>query len=160
MVTTRLGGTGEAPVPAADPRTPEEFFADCPQGLEIYAAVHALLAALGPVEVRVSRSYVGFRRSRGFAYLWRPGRWLRAPAAEVVLSFTLDHALTAPRIKEVVHPSRRLWIHHVELHHAADLDDDIAGWLAEAHRQAAARPDRRGRGRAYRPAGALSRRSA
>ncbi len=145
MVATTLGGIGDPRLPAADPGTAEEFFADSPEGMEIYSAVHALLTALGPVEVSVSGSHVGFRQNLGFAYLWRPGRWLRRPVAEVVLSFTLDHALTAPRIKEVVHPCRSLWIHHVELHSAADVDEDVAGWLAEARWQATARPGRRRR---------------
>jgi hypothetical protein len=143
MVTTNLGGAGDPPVPAADPGTPEEFFADCPAGMQIYSAVYALLTALGPVGLRVSRSHVGFRRGRSFAYLWRPRRWLRAPAPEVVLSFALDHALAAPRIKEVVHPSRTIWIHHVELPDAAAIDEDVAGWLAEAYRQAAVLGNRR-----------------
>jgi hypothetical protein len=137
MVTTTIEGCGGGPaVPVADPGTPEEFFADRPAGMAVYSAVHELLSRLGPVEVRVSRSHVGFRHGRGFAYLWRPGRWLRRPAAEVVLSFVLDRPLAAARIKEVVNPSRAVWIHHVELHRAVDVDSEIAGWLTEAYWQA------------------------
>ena len=44
--------------------------------------------ALGPVEVRVSRSQVAFRRRRGFAYVWRPGRYVRS-AVPAVLSVVL-----------------------------------------------------------------------
>ncbi len=125
------------------PDTPDGYFADSPKGMAVYAAVRELLDGLGPVEVRVTRSHVGFVRGRGFAYLWRPGRWLRHPAAEVVLSFVLDHPLTAARIKEVVHPTARLWIHHVELHDATDVDAEVTDWLTQAHRQAA--PRQRGR---------------
>lgn len=130
------------------PDTPEGFLADSPDGLAVYSAVREVLAGLGPVEVRVTRSHIGFVRGRGFAYLWRPGRWLRRPGADVVLSFALDHPLSAARIKEVVHPTARAWIHHVEMHDAADVDAETAGWLAEAYRQAP--PRRRGRRRTRR----------
>jgi hypothetical protein len=143
MVTT---GLEDRAFPTADPDTPAAFFAGCPEGIAVYSAVRRLLDELGPVEERVTRSHVAFVRGRGFAYLWRPGRWLRRPDAEVVLSFALDRPLTATRIKEVVHPAAKVWIHHVELHRAGDVDAEVAGWLAEAHRQAIPRkPGRRSR---------------
>ena len=61
----------------------EDFFADHPDGRAVAAAVAAVVADLGTHEVRVSRSQVAFRRRRGFAYLWRPGQYVRSevPAA-------------------------------------------------------------------------------
>jgi hypothetical protein len=38
----------------------------------------------------------------------------------------------SPRWKEVVHPSARHWMHHLELHAVTDLDDEVATWLHEA----------------------------
>lgn len=131
MVTSRLD--------RVVPDTPDSYFADSPVGMAVYSAVRAVLDGLGPVEVRVTRSHIGFVRGRGFAYLWRPGRWLRRPTAEVVLSFALNHPLSAARIKEVVHPTARAWIHHVELHDPADIDAEIAGWLTQAYQQAPSR---------------------
>lgn len=112
----------------------EDFFAGHTASYAAYQRVRGLIEEIGPVEVRTSRSQVSFRRRRGFAYLWMPGRWLAHPAAETVLSIALPAPLTSPRFKEVVHPSPRIWMHHLEIH---DLDDDVdrevAEWLAEAY---------------------------
>ncbi|WP_043497657.1 DUF5655 domain-containing protein [Georgenia sp. SUBG003] len=90
------------------------------------------VAGLGPHEVRVSRSQIAFRRRRGFAFLWRPAQYVRSdfPA---VLSIALPQAETSHRFKEVVHPSGRVWMHHLELDDVAQVDDEVAGWLARAY---------------------------
>jgi len=109
------------------------FFAGHPLGLVVHGAVVAVVDGLGPSEVRVTASQVAFRRRRGFAYLWLPGRWLRAPNADVVLSVALDHRDDSGRWKQVAHPSPRIWMHHLELHDPADLDDQVREWLREAY---------------------------
>jgi hypothetical protein len=64
-----------------------------------------LIETFEDVEVRTSRSQVAFRRRRGFAVLWRPGRYLAHPGAEVVLSILLERRVASPRWKEVVQPA-------------------------------------------------------
>jgi hypothetical protein len=117
--------------------TPEEHFAGHPLALEVLDAVRALLAPYGDVQVRTTKSQVAFRRQRGFAYLWLPGRYLTRPAADVVLSIVLDRRDESPRWKEVAHPSPAHWMHHLEVTDVADLDDEVAGWLREAAERAA-----------------------
>lgn len=112
---------------------PEDFFAGHPASFAAFQRVRGLIEGIGPVEVRTSRSQVAFRRRRGFAYLWMPGRWLAHPAAETVLSIALPAPLASPRFKEVVHPSPRIWMHHLEIHHLDDVDAEVAGWLADAY---------------------------
>jgi Domain of unknown function (DUF5655) len=112
--------------------TPEEFFADCPLGLAVLGRVATVLDAAGGAEIRVSTSQVAFRRQRGFAYLWRPGQYLRKPAAEVVLSVALGRRDASSRWKEVVHPAPATWMHHLEVHDTRDVDDEVAAWLREA----------------------------
>ena len=114
----------------------EAFFAGRPTGLAAYRRVRAVLERLGPVEVRVSKSQVAFRRRRGFAYLWLPGQYLRAPASEVVLSIALGRAEDSLRFKEIVRPSRRHWMHHLDLRDVAEIDDEVVGWLREAYDRA------------------------
>jgi hypothetical protein len=80
----------------------------------------------------VTRSQVAYRRRRAFAWTWLPGRWLSAPAAEVVLSIALARLDGSARWKEVVHPSARWWMHHLEVRSPEELDDEVAAWLAEA----------------------------
>jgi len=116
--------------------SPEEFFAGHPDALHVYDTVRAAAERLGPVEVRVTRSQVALRRRRGFAYLWLPGRWLRNPSAEVVLSLALDHRVPSARFKQVVRPSPRTRVHHLEVRDVADIDDEVSGWLSDAYRGA------------------------
>jgi hypothetical protein len=115
--------------------TPEEHFAGHPVALAVYAAVRGLWDD-GTVEVRTSRSQVAFRRRRGFAYLWLPGRYLRNPGAEVVLSVVLGRRDDSPRWKEVVHPSPAHWMHHLEVHDVEEIDDEVIGRLREAAERA------------------------
>ena len=87
---------------------------------------------MGGAEVRTTKSQVAFRRRRGFAYLWLPGRYLAHPGADVVLSVVLGRHDPSPRWKEVVHPAAAHWMHHLEIHDAAEIDDEVAAWLREA----------------------------
>ena len=90
----------------------------------------------GPFEVRVSKSQVAFWRKRGFAYLWRPGQYLKHPQAEVVLSIALGRLVESARFKEVAHPTPAHWIHHLEIHNLTDLDNEVADWLRVAAAEA------------------------
>jgi hypothetical protein len=112
--------------------TPEEFFAGLPLGLAVHERVRSILVGLGPLEIRTSKSQVAYWRRRGFAYLWRPGQYLAHPAAEIVLSIALGRLDDSPRFKEVAHPARPHWLHHLELHDPGEIDDEVAAWLAEA----------------------------
>lgn len=128
------------------PATPAAFFAGSSLGRGVFERVHGMVDALGGASVEVSRSQVAFRRGRGFAYLWLPGRYLAHPQAEVVLSIALPREVVSTRWKEVVHPSPRVWMHHLELHGVDDLDDEVVAWLREAAEAAEATPRSRRRG--------------
>ena len=115
--------------------TPEEFFAGSPTGLAVYRAVADVVSALGPAEVRVTKSQVAFRRRKGFAYVWRPDQYLRSDVP-AVLSIPLPAEIHSARFKEVAHPAPTVWMHHLELHGPAEVDDEVRGWLAAAYEQA------------------------
>lgn len=119
-------------VTGTTPTTPEEFFDGVPQGLALYREIARMAGDLGDVETRVSKSQIAFRRRTGFAYVWLPGRYVRSDVP-AVLSFALRERLDSPRFKEVVHPSSNVWMHHLELHDAAELDDEVRGWLRLAY---------------------------
>jgi hypothetical protein len=127
-----MAAEGRAAVPARVAADPEAFFAGHPEAFRVFEDVRSVVEAFGTVEVRTTRSQVAFRRRRGFAYLWLPGRWLAHPAAEVVLSVALPRMDGSPRWKEVVHPSRSIWMHHLEVTMPEDLDDEVRRWLREA----------------------------
>jgi hypothetical protein len=115
-----------------DLSSPQEFFAGHPLALEVYERVRSVLTTMGSFEVRVSKSQVAFRRRRGFAYLWLPGQYLSAPSAEVVLSIALGRHHPSRRFKEVAHPARQQWMHHLEVRNVGELDRDVEWWLREA----------------------------
>ncbi len=120
----------------APENTPEECFEGRPFALATFRRAQELLDDVGPYDVRVSRSQVAFRRRRGFAWLWVPGQWLARPGADVVLTIALGRHDPSPRFKEVAHPTRLHWMHHLEVHDLAELDDDVAAWLREAWQRA------------------------
>jgi len=116
-------------------KTPEDYFPAGSVGLETFRRVHAAVMETHPdATVRVSKSQVAFRRRRGFAYLWTPGQYLRRPAAPVVLSIATDKRLESTRFKEVVHPGP--WMHHLEVHDANDVDEEVMEWLHSAAKDA------------------------
>jgi len=115
---------------------PEDLLGGHPVAAATYGVVRAALEASGPVEVRTSRSQVAFRRRRGFAYLWLPGQYLARPAADVVLSIALGRHDPSPRFKEVVHPTAKHWLHHLEINDPREVDDEVVAWLREAAERA------------------------
>jgi Domain of unknown function (DUF5655) len=111
---------------------PEELFAGHPTALATYQRVRAILSEAGPLQVRTTTSQVAFRRRRGFAFLWRPRQYLRGNVAEVVLSIGSDHRIPSDRFKEVVEPAPGRWMHHLEIRHPGEIDDEVATWLRDA----------------------------
>jgi hypothetical protein len=109
----------------------EEFFAGRPAARDLFEAVRAAVDAAGPAEIRVGRSQVAFRRRVGFAYAWIPGRYLRSDVP-LVLTLALGRRDPSPRWKEVVEPRPGRFAHHLELRDAADVDEDVRAWIAEA----------------------------
>lgn len=83
-------------------------------------------------ETPFAKSQVAFRRRRGFAYVWRPGQYVGSDVP-AVLSIALPHEVSSGRFKSVVHPSPTVWMHHLELHDVTEVDDQVRGWLVEAH---------------------------
>lgn len=111
---------------------PEDLLDGHAVATSVYRKLRACLVELGPVEVRATKSQIAFRRERGFAYLWLPGRYLPHPDAEVVLSIALGRHDRSPRFKEVVQPSPRHWMHHLEVQGPEEIDDEVVEWLREA----------------------------
>ena len=117
-------------------RGPQELFAGFPESLAICQAVQQVIAGLGEASMRTTKSQVAFRRRRGFAYAWRPGQYV-ASDVPLVLSIALPTRLDSPRFKEVVHPSPKVWMHHLELDEVSEVDDEVSGWLSQAWERAA-----------------------
>lgn len=110
----------------------EEYFLGHPFARDVFAAVEARIASLGPYSIRATKSQVSFRRTRAFAFIWIPGRYLAAPSADVVLAIALGRHHPSPRFKSVSHPAPNQWMHHLEIHDVSEVDDEVTRWLREA----------------------------
>ena len=114
------------------PLTLDEYFGEREDSRALYEAVVDALSAIGEYEERVTKSQVAFRRRRGFAWVWIPGKYLRGKTAPLVLTVDLRRRDDSPRWKQVVEPRPGLFTHHLELFAKSDLDDEVLGWLREA----------------------------
>lgn len=111
----------------------EAWLSDIAGGRRLYATVRDALLPLGHFDVRVTRSQIAFVHRVGFAWLWRPGLWLRHPATELVLSIALPRHERSHRFKQVVQPTPGRWMHHLPVTAADDVDAEVRTWLAEAY---------------------------
>jgi hypothetical protein len=130
---------GEAPPVtggAGGASTPQEVFSNSPEGLRLCHAVRDAILGAVPATERTTTSQVAFRNRRGFAYVWNPRRYLKTEVP-AVLSIALSRRVESSRFKEVVHPSPGVWMHHLELVTADDVDEEVTAWLTEAFGAAA-----------------------
>lgn len=112
--------------------TPDEFFADQALPKQLFGVVRQAVESLGESSLRVSKSQIAFKRWRGFAWAWVPEQYLKRKAAPLVLSLSLPYRDTSPRWKEIVEPYPGRFMHHLEIYAAADIDEEVMGWLRQA----------------------------
>ena len=115
----------------------EAFFEGYEASRPLFDALWTVVQAIGPAELRVTKSQIAFRRRVAFAWVWIPDRYLRGGHAPLVLSVRLARRDDSPRWKEIVEPTPGWFMHHLELHDVGEIDDEVRGWLAEAWHAAA-----------------------
>jgi len=103
-----------------------------PLARTLFDAVRGAVLSIGPAEIRVTTSQIAFRRQRSFAWTWMPGQYVHGAVAPLVLTVDLGRYDTSPRWKEVVEPTLNHFMHHLELHRTADIDDGVRACLREA----------------------------
>lgn len=112
--------------------TLDEFFEGQSESRRLFGAVLRVINAIGPAQVRVTKSQIAFRRNRAFAWLWRPGKYLRGKCAPLVLTLSFRHRDASPRWKEVVESYPGRFTHHLELYSVDEVDDEVRRWLQQA----------------------------
>jgi hypothetical protein len=117
--------------------TLDEFFSGREESRRIFDTLRAAIDALGPADLRVTKSQVAFRRSRSFAWAWVPDRYLRGGHAPLVLTLSFAQRDNSQRWKQIVEPAPGRFTHHLELHAASEIDDEVRRWLREAWEAAA-----------------------
>ena len=111
--------------------SPEEFFKGYENSRQIFETLLSAIEAFGPLELRVTKSQVAFRREKAFAWVWIPGKYLRGKVAPLVLTLVFSSRNASPRWKEIVEPAAGRFTHHLELYQIEDVDDEVCGWLRE-----------------------------
>jgi predicted transport protein len=115
----------------------DEFFSGYDEAHRIFDALRAAVNALGPAEIRVTKSQIAFRRRKTFAWAWVPDKYLGAGHAPLVLTLPFAKRDDSPRWKEIVEPAAGRFTHHLELHTELDIDDEVRSWLRAAWEAAA-----------------------
>ena len=109
------------------------FFSPMPEALPLYAAFREkLLAAFPDTTVKAQKSQITFKARYGYAFV-SLRRMKGCPPVFFILTFGLGRPLSSPRIAMAVEPYPNRWTHHMIIARAEDLDDEVMGWLAEAH---------------------------
>ena len=116
---------------------PDQFFAGHAQSRELFDVVRRAVLSIGPADLRVTKSQIAFRRRRAFAWVWRPGQYLRGNLSPLVLTLSFRERDPSPRWKQVVEPRPGRFTHHLELRSPADVDDEVSDWLRRAWEAAA-----------------------
>jgi predicted transport protein len=117
--------------------TLDEFFSGREESRQIFDTLRAAIDALGPVDVRVTKSQVAFRRTKAFAWAWVPDRYLRGRHAPLVLTLSFTKPNNSRRWKQIVEPAPGRFTHHLELHSGSEIDHEVRCWLHEAWQAAA-----------------------
>ena len=109
----------------------EIFFAGNPGELTLYRALRSrLLAEVGEVPIKVSRTQITFSGKYGFAFVSHPRR---KKDKGILVSFGLFHRQASNRILYASEPYPNRWTHHILLASLGEIDDELMGWLKEAY---------------------------
>lgn len=107
------------------------FFEGKPTALFLYQQLAArLLAHLPDMHVKISKTQISFYGRYLFGAASLPKR---KKEDYLVVTFGLGYQKESPRIFSSTEPTRNRWTHHVAVHIAAELDDELFGWLREAY---------------------------
>jgi hypothetical protein len=93
---------------------------------EIYNAVLKAIRRCGTVKVLPEKTRIAFQVRMSFAQLTTRSRWVDG---HVVLARRFER----PRFRKIETISPRNHVHHFRLMSAAEVDDEVESWLAEAY---------------------------
>ena len=110
----------------------EAFFSRNPAQAALARAVFSVLFARYPdARLKISKSQAALYEPGPFCMVWPPlhgGFTNRTPHC-VALTFGLGERLESPRIEQAVEAYPGRWTHHLLLHTAQDLDEELLGWI-------------------------------
>lgn len=111
------------------------FFSQRMEALPLYKKLEEqVLTEIPDVKVKVAKTQISFSNKRGFAFVsFNPCRRAKErPAAWMTVSFGLGYRKEAERIDVATEPYPGRWTHHLMVGSAAEIDDELMGWIKEA----------------------------
>ena len=129
----------EGPMPPSD-LDAALFFDAVPGAYPIYRAFADAVAARWPeVACRVKKTQITFTDPRMFACasLLRIRRKAELPDPWITISLGLPYRLASPRVAVAMEPRPGHWTTHIVVGSPAEIDEELLGWVAEAHAFAA-----------------------
>lgn len=112
----------------------QEFLAAHPQSKQVLQALADLIESTGEFDSKVTRSQIAFCDDRPFAWAWAPDQYLGPGHAPLVLTLSFPDRQESKRWKSIVQTGKHRFTHHLELHSASDVDDELRGFIEKARR--------------------------
>lgn len=107
------------------------FFDGKPEALALYEALtQRMQAALPEYTTKVQKSQISFYNRHLFAMVSLPRR---KAERGILVSFGLAREVQSPRVAVATEPYPGRWTHHLPVTDAAQLDEELLGWLREAY---------------------------
>ena len=131
------GWAGDTHLPYI-PWEAEVFFDGKPEERALYGAFAAWFAGLvPPCRMQVHKTQISFYLKTGFCFVSMPySRRKGWPKHCLVVSLGLKRDLDTPRLIAKAHPPLKRWTCHTLLWEESQLDEELAGWVQEAAREA------------------------
>jgi len=107
--------------------TEEDFFGGRERQRSLYHAFLRFVQRFGPVTVNINKTRISFQGRVRFAGV------LRITKDGIVCGFWLKRRIESPRFAKVEKLSGTDHVYYFKLNDAAQLDEEAAGWLAEAY---------------------------
>lgn len=111
------------------------FLGGDPARIALFEAMEAAVLACGESTMAVSKSQISWGNPKKFAFF----SFHHCPKGCAAATFGLGRRVDAPQIWQAVEPYPNRWTHHVLLLRPEDADQELAAWLDEAYRFAAAK---------------------
>lgn len=105
----------------------DEFFGDRQAQRALFRALLAFVERFGPVTVNINKTRISLQGRARFASINRVTR------DGLVCHVWLKRRIESPRFTRIDAYPPSDFVHNFKLSDAAELDDEAAGWLAEAY---------------------------
>lgn len=108
------------------------FFAKRPQAESLYQILREKLSGLPGVKIAVFKTQISFSTRRGFCVVSHPPL-KRLGESALMVSFSLPWKPDSLRLFRWVQISARRFTCHMAVAEESQLDDELMGWVLEAH---------------------------